>query len=253
MTDSPVSFNGTPSVNTPTSPNTNVVTTPTFDTNNTTSLSFEYQGRIPVWTPQVSQSITTAVLGSSISIGSTTWRKGLKVTYNNLGADQYTVTLDGTIIDNGTAYKHTGTTLGIFKRHDQSGQTRTEIVEEDAPHGLPEAVFIAPSSVNTPTSPNTNVITTPTFDTNNTTNLSFQYQGRIPVWTPQVSQAIPEAKLGDDRSIGDTTWKKGLTVRYSNLNANQYTVTITNGRIIDNGTVFNQVGTTLGIFSRNDD
>jgi hypothetical protein len=46
--------------------------------------------------------------------------------------------------------------------------------------------FDAPPSVNTPTSPNTNVVTTPTFDTNNTTYCSFQYQGRIPKWNPTV-------------------------------------------------------------------
>jgi hypothetical protein len=236
------------SVNTPTSPNTNVVTTPTFDTNNTTTLSFQYQGRIPVWTPQVSQSVQTAELGDSISIGDVTWVNGLRVTYRNLDAKTYTIVLDGKIRDGGTVYNHSGTTLGIFQRADEDRRAEEPDVDLS---GLPEATFQVAASVNTPTSPNTNVVTTPTFDTNNTTNLSFQYQGRIPVWTPQVSQSIPQAVLGGNRAIGDTVWEDGMTVRYSNLNATQYVV-IFDGTIIDNGTAFRHVGTTLGIFTRRD-
>ena len=111
--------------------------------------------------------------------------------------------------------------------------------------------FTAPASVNTPTSPNTNVVTTPTFDTNNTTNMSFQYQGRIPVWTPSVSQSVQTAELGNDTAIGSVVWVKGLKVTYQALSATQYSI-ILDGKIMDGGTIYTHVGTTLGIFARSD-
>jgi hypothetical protein len=169
------------------------------------------------------------------------------VTYMNIDANNYTVTLNGTIVDGGGTYKHAGTTLGIFKR----SEPLQKVPPTRSLAGLREAPFLVAGSVNTPTSPNTNVITTPTNDTNNTTNMSFQYQGRIPVWNPQVSQAITSATLGNDITIGDTTWVKGLTASYINLDAKTYMVTL-NGAIVDGGTVYTHAGTTLGIFKRTD-
>lgn len=241
-------FEAPPSVNTPTSPNTNVVTTPSFDTNNTTQLSFQFQGRIPVWTPSVSQAAQSVTLAEDRVIGTTRWLKGMTVTYRILDATQYSVVLDGQIEDGGALYSLVGTTLGIFKRVDvgQTPPTAKLAAEE-----LPTARFDAPPSQNTPTSPNTNVVTTPTFDTNNTTNMSFQFQGRIPVWTPSVSQAAQSIKLVGNRTIGTTVWVEGMTVTYRILTATTYTVVL-DGMILDGGSAYSLAGTTLGIFTRSD-
>jgi hypothetical protein len=78
--------------------------------------------------------------------------------------------------------------------------------------------------------------------------LSFQYQGRIPVWTPVVSQAQNKAALAVDITIGTTTWKAGITVQYAALGSTQYTVTITSGQIVDDRGLYDLNGTLLGIF-----
>jgi len=234
---------------TPTSPNTDVVATPSGDTNNTTQLTFEYQGRIPVWTPAVSQAQQTVTLGEDITIGSTTWKKGITVQYSALGASQYTVTItSGEIVDDRGLYTLSGLTLGIFPIGSSSEKQASFEAPAIDTSGLEVATFKAISSVNTPTSPNSNVVTTPSGDTNNTTFLSFQYQGRIPVWTPVVSQAQPSVTLGNDIAIGTTVWMKGITVQYAALGSTQYTVTITQGEIADNGGLYRLSGTLLGIF-----
>jgi len=92
------------------------------------------------------------------------------------------------------------------------------------------------------------MFTTPSGDPNNTTFLSFQYQGRIPVWTPVLSQAQPKVVLGVDVTIGATTWKAGITVQYAALGSTQYTVTITDGAIVDDRGLYQLSGTLLGIF-----
>jgi hypothetical protein len=241
-----IAFNAPQSVNTPTSPNTNVVTTPTGDTNNTTNMSFQYQGRIPVWTPFVSQASQTAVLADDITIGSTTWHKGITVQYAALGADQYTVTIiSGYITDANSRYDLAGVTLGIFKISAPSDAVAID------PSSLPEAVFQALQNVNTPLSPNTNVVTTPSGDTNQTTSMSFQYQGRIPMWTPFVSQASQTAVLAGNVTIGSTTLHKGITTQYGALGSTQYTVTIISGTITDGNSRFELNGVTLGIFPIN--
>ena len=109
-------------------------------------------------------------------------------------------------------------------------------------------VFNAPAKTTTPTSPNTDVVATPSGDANNTTQLTFEYQGRIPVWTPAVSQAQPQIALGADITIGATTWKAGITVQYAALGSTQYTVTITAGQIVDDRGLYSLQGVTLGIF-----
>jgi hypothetical protein len=234
-----------PSVTTtPTSPNTDVVANPTGDTNNTTQLTFQYQGRIPVWTPVVSQAQPQVVLGADITIGTTTWKKGITVQYAALGSTQYTVTIiSGEILDDRGQYSLQGLTLGIFpiKKGDETGP-RHEV------EGAHVVAFQALPTVNTPTSPNSNVVTTPSGDTNNTTFLSFQYQGRIPVWTPVVSQAQNVSVLGSDRIIGTTVWKAGIKVQYAALGSTQYTVTITEGVIVDDKGLYELNGTLLGIF-----
>ncbi|NPV19294.1 MULTISPECIES: hypothetical protein [Bradyrhizobium] len=242
-----VRFTAPSVVKTPTSPNTDVVATPTGDTNNTTQLVFEYQGRIPVWTPVVSQAQPQVVLGADITIGATTWRKGITVQYAALGSTQYTVTIiSGEIVDDRGLYSLQGVTLGIFpisssvKAAPSAAALRTE--------EYPRAAFTALPTVNTPTSPNSNVVTTPSGDTNNTTYVSFQYQGRIPVWTPIVSQSQITAVLGADITIGATTWKAGITVQYAALGSAQYTVTIIKGDIIDDRALYSLAGTLLGIF-----
>lgn len=232
---------------TPTSPNTDVVATPSGDTNNTTQLTFEYQGRIPVWTPAVSQAQPQVVLGADITIGATTWKAGITVQYAALGSTQYTVTItSGQIVDDRGLYSLAGLTLGIFPitKPTPKGSAPLADVEPVAQ----AQTFQALSTVNTPTSPNSNVVTTPSGDTNNTTYLSFQYQGRIPVWTPVVSQAQPTVGLGADITIGTTTWKAGITVQYAALGSTQYTVTIVSGAIIDDRGLYQLSGTLLGIF-----
>lgn len=202
-----------------------------------------------MWTPVVSQAQPQVVLGGDITIGSTTWKKGITVQYSALGADQYTVTItSGEIVDDRGAYSLNGLTLGIFPIGSKSkGQVAAEAPKIDT-KTLKVADFTAISTVNTPTSANSNVVTTPSGDTNNTTFLSFQYQGRIPIWTPIVSQAQNSAVLGEDRWIGSTIWKKGITVQYSALGSTQYTVTITEGEIIDDGALYKLNGLLLGIF-----
>ena len=109
-------------------------------------------------------------------------------------------------------------------------------------------VFAAPAKTTTPTSPNTDVIATPSGDVNNTTQLTFEYQGRIPVWTPAISQAQPQVVLGADITIGSTTWKAGITIQYTALGSTQYTVSITSGQIVDDRGLYSLAGLTLGIF-----
>ena len=231
---------------TPTSPNTDVIATPSGDVNNTTQLTFEYQGRIPVWTPAISQAQPQVVLGADITIGSTTWKAGITIQYTALGSTQYTVSItSGQIVDDRGLYSLAGLTLGIFPITKGGGK-------DSAPRGEDEAaevrVFQALTTVNTPTSPNSNVVTTPSADPNNTTYLSFQYQGRIPVWTPVVSQAQPTAALAADITIGATTWRSGITLQYSALGSTQYTVTIVSGAIVDDRGLYQLNGTLLGIF-----
>lgn len=239
-------FDAPSKTTTPTSPNTDVVATPTGDTNNTTQLTFEYQGRIPVWTPAVSQAQPQIVLGNDIVIGSTTWKAGITVQYSALGSTQYTVTItSGQIVDDRGVYSLKGLTLGIFPISKGGGKTPSSPELADVYEPLP---FQALSTVNTPTSPNSNVVTTPSNDPNNTTFLSFQYQGRIPVWTPVVSQAQTEAALGEDITIGATTWRAGMKVQYAALGSTQYTVTIVSGEIVDDRGLYRLNGTLLGIF-----
>jgi hypothetical protein len=233
-------------VTTPTSPNTDVVTTPSGDLNNTTQVTFEYQGRIPVWTPAVSQAQQKVVLGADITIGQTTWKAGITVQFSALGSTQYTVTItSGEIIDNRGLYSLQGLTLGIFPISKGDGKKPATTAKVEAAEPV---VFQALSTVNTPTSPNSNVVTTPSGDPNNTTFLSFQYQGRIPVWTPVVSQAQNKVVLAEDITIGGTTWREGITVQLSALGSTQYTVTITTGSIIDDRGLYQLAGTLLGIF-----
>ena len=117
-----------------------------------------------------------------------------------------------------------------------------------AVEGVEPVSFRALATVNTPTSPNSNVVTTPSGDLNNTTNLSFQYQGRLPVWTPVLSQAQPSVTLGEDITIGRTTWKAGIKVDLAVLGSTQYTVTIVTGAIVDERGLYELTGTLLGIF-----
>lgn len=236
---------------TPTSPNTNVVASPSGDVNNTTQLTFQYQGRIPVWTPTVSQAQTQVELGSDIAIGTTVWKKGITVQYIALSGSQYSVSiLSGQIIDGYGSYSLTGVTLGVFPIAKPKPLTNTEpeLAKTESDNAFPVMVFTALTTVNTPTSPNSNVKTTPSSDTNNTTYLSFEYQGRIPVWTPIVSQSQPSATLGADITVGGTTWKSGIQVVYTALGSTQYTVSIIQGQIIDDRGLYELKGTTLGIF-----
>ena len=246
-----INFTAPVTVNTPTSPNTNVVTIPTGDPNNTTMMSFEYQDRIPVWTPFVSQASQTAVLANDVTIGSTTWHKGITVQYSALGSEQYTVTIvSGVITDANGRYNLQGATLGIFSTNDKQ-KVLVEAEPAAEPDSLVQGTFQGLQSVNTPLSPNTNVVTTPSGDPNNTTTMSFQYQGRIPMWTPFVSQASQEAVLTDPVTIGSTTLDAGITVRYSALGSTQYTVSIVEGLISEGLASYNLAGVTLGIFMVN--
>jgi hypothetical protein len=155
---------------TPTSPNTDVVATPSGDTNNTTQLTFEYQGRIPVWTPAVSQAQQTVKLGQDITIGATTWKAGITVQYSALGSTQYTVTItSGDIIDDRGLYSLAGLTLGIFPITKPTPKDSAPLADVADVQVEKVQTFQALSTVNTPTSPNSNVVTTPSGDPNNTT------------------------------------------------------------------------------------
>jgi hypothetical protein len=257
MTEQAIVFAAPAKTTTPTSPNTDVVATPSGDVNNTTQLAFEYQGRIPVWTPSVSQAQQQVVLGADITIGSTTWKKGITVQYSALGSSQYTVTItSGEIIDDRGLYSLAGLTLGIFpigstsSSHDGGGHRgggHHEALERLIKEAKP-ANFEAITTTNIVTSPNTNVVTTPSGDVNNSTWASFQYQGRFPVWQPMVSQAQIQAVLATDIVVGATIWVHGITVVYSALGSTQYSVTITTGQIIDDRASYQLNGILLGIF-----
>ncbi|WP_156510422.1 hypothetical protein [Labrenzia sp. OB1] len=250
MTVQVLAFEVPQSVNTPTSPNSNVVTTPSGDPNNTTTVTFEYQGRIPVWNTFVSQAQPTSVLGQDYTIGSTTWCKGITVQYSALGADKYMVSIiSGKILDDRGEYNLAGVTLGIFSI---TPPEKKSLLSGDQDFSdYPVATFNALANTNTPTSPNTNVVTTPSGDSNNTSYLAFQYQQRITVWSPVVSQAQQSVVLGQDYTIGSTTWVTGITVQYAALGASQYMVSITTGTILDDRARYDLAGVTLGIFPIN--
>jgi hypothetical protein len=243
-----VTFPAPDGVTTPTSPNTDVTTISSFDPNDSTGISFQYQGKIPVWSPTVSRVVPTATLTNDVTIGATTWKCGLTVTYVALDDNRYSITLTGAIVDGGSTFGCTGTTLGIFSRGDvkQPGTAPRWPI-----HVHPPAPFGDPFSIKTPTSPNTEVMATPASDANDTTGISFQYQGSIPVWSPTVSRAVATATLTNDLTIGATTWKRGLTVTYVALDDNRYSITLT-GAIVDGDMTYRYSGTTLGVFTRSD-
>lgn len=100
----------------------------------------------------------------------------------------------------------------------------------------------------TPSSPNTDIVATPAGDANGTTQLIFEYQGRIPVWTPVVSRAQPQIVLDSDIRLATTIWKAGIAVRYSPLGAGRYELIVTAGDILDEHGLYSLADMSLGIF-----
>lgn len=103
-------------VDTRLTPNSNAITRATFDLNDSTYVTFFYQNRIPYWPVLVSIGTEKITLDARLGNDVVTFRKGLTVTFNAQGANLYTVTVDGTIVDSGQRYKLVGKSLGVFER-----------------------------------------------------------------------------------------------------------------------------------------
>jgi len=117
MTTESTVFASAQVITTTLSPNSSVVVTASGDTNNDTQLGFQVSnGGTPIiyWSPLVSSSSLTAVNDKNRGNGVVTFAAGLTVTFLPQSEGYYTVTLDGTIIDSGTAYPQTGKSLGMF-------------------------------------------------------------------------------------------------------------------------------------------
>ena len=106
------------SITTNLTPNSNSVAIASGDSNNQTSVPFQFQGRITYWNPSVSTSNTTATLALDTGNGVVTFKQGLNVTYKPIETNVYSVLLDGQIIDSGTIYNFTGAVLGTFIHKD---------------------------------------------------------------------------------------------------------------------------------------
>ena len=105
---------------------------------------------------------------------------------------------------------------------------------------------LAASSVNTTLTPNTNCVATPSGDSNDTTQLAFQWQGRITFWSPSVSAGSGPVILGEDVGNAVVTFKEGLTVTYISQEGT-YTL-VCDGQIKDGNSIYNLTGKFLGSF-----
>ncbi|MEM6456979.1 MAG: hypothetical protein AAF772_17955 [Acidobacteriota bacterium] len=237
--DQPVVFDAPPSVDTPTSPNTNVVTTPRNDLNSTVDLSFQYQGRIPVWTPLVSVTITPVRLGETQKRGKAMWLKGMKVFFNALNAQQYTITLDGTIVDDDARYPQNNTVLGIFQvppavRVARALQMRSARDGAD----LPQASFLRQPRVDALISPHSHVTLTPTaFDSAPDPRAPFivtaHHAGGAMLWRAELSAERPVVTLADDRCVGRVCWRRDLSITLRRGDDGLWTIALSG--VVDDG------------------
>ena len=111
-----------------------------------------------------------------------------------------------------------------------------------------ESTVEAGMSVNTPLTPNSNAVTTPSGSTNNDTRVTFLYNNATSYWTPSVSLQSSTAVIGQDAGNGIVTFMQGLTVEYQPLAGGYYTVIVT-GKIKDSGEVYDLKNKSLGTFA----
>ncbi|XUM20572.1 hypothetical protein ACRAVF_24000 [Bradyrhizobium oligotrophicum S58] len=102
-------------VNTQLTTNCNAQVAATFDTNDSTWVTFFFNGTIPCWRALVSIGEVEVELTEDIAIAGIVLRKGLTVTMRPMGR-YYTVTMSGEIVDSGKESSFTGFVLGSFIR-----------------------------------------------------------------------------------------------------------------------------------------
>ena len=114
----------------------------------------------------------------------------------------------------------------------------------------------ARSSINTATTPNTNVVTTPSGDPANTTVASFQIQEGVTYWTAVVSLTQSTYVLAADTGLGVGTWgskgpiwKKGFEVQFVPISAAEYGVMVTEGSIVDGTEIYELNDLMIGVFA----
>ncbi|MBV9773525.1 MAG: hypothetical protein JO040_06220 [Gemmatimonadetes bacterium] len=107
-------FEAGQSTNTPLTPNSNAVASASGDSNDDTTVAFQYNNITTYWSPTVSSATTDVSLGANRGNGVVTFVKGLTVSYLAQAAGMYTVVVSGTIVDSGSEYTLTGRSLGSF-------------------------------------------------------------------------------------------------------------------------------------------
>jgi hypothetical protein len=93
-------------------PNSNSVAVGSGDPNLSTLININAPvNGITYWAPSVSTGFKSVTLSADTGNSTVTFKKGLKVTLNQIGSTGYNVLLDGEIVDNGTVYPVTGTLI----------------------------------------------------------------------------------------------------------------------------------------------
>jgi len=93
-------------------PNSNSVAVGSGDPNLSTLININAPvNGITYWAPSVSTGFKSVTLSADTGNSTVTFKKGLKVTMNQIGSTGYNVLLDGEIVDNGTVYPVTGTLI----------------------------------------------------------------------------------------------------------------------------------------------
>ncbi|WP_315737654.1 MULTISPECIES: hypothetical protein [unclassified Bradyrhizobium] len=95
--------------------NCNAQVAATFDTNDSTWVTFFVNGTIPCWRTLVSIGEVKVTLAEDVAVAGIVLCKGLTVTMNPMGP-YYTVTMTGAIVDSGKESSFTGIVLGSFTR-----------------------------------------------------------------------------------------------------------------------------------------
>jgi hypothetical protein len=102
------------STNTPLTPNSNAVASASGDSNDDTTVAFQYNGVTTYWSPTVSSATTDVTLGANRGNGVVMFQKGLQLSYLAQAGGIYTIVVSGTITDSGSEYVLTGRSLGSF-------------------------------------------------------------------------------------------------------------------------------------------
>ena len=71
----------------------------TFDLNDSTWVTFYVADKTPIWIALTNVATTRVTLSQDVTASLITLKKGLRVDFNSLRADIYTVTSSGTIVD----------------------------------------------------------------------------------------------------------------------------------------------------------